>query len=58
MNKYQFIAAVGGIIVAVIMWHGIVAIVEKIIDRAEAAYPLECREFDVTGAECMAAVTQ
>lgn len=58
MNKHFIIALVGGVIVMVIFWFGIAAIAGKIIDRAEAAYPLECREFDVTGAECMAAVTQ
>lgn len=58
MNKHFIIALVGGVIVMVIFWFGIEAIAEKIIDRAAMAYPLECRELSVTGAECIAAVQE
>ena len=56
MNKNFWIAIIGGSIISVVLWFGIAAIAEKIIDRAEAAHPLACRELSVTGAECSAAV--
>lgn len=58
MNKSFIAALIGGIIMTVIFWFGVNAIAEKIIDRAEAAHPLACRELSVTGAECSAAVQE
>ena len=58
MNKTRFLTYIGLMIMTVIFWFGVNAIIEIIIDRAEAAYPLECREFNVSGVECIAAVTE
>lgn len=58
MNKSFWIGLIGGSIISIIFWFGIVEIAEKIIDRAEAAHPLACRELSVTGAECSAAVQE
>lgn len=58
MTPYRFVSFIGCAIMVVIFYHGVVAIAEKIIDRAEASHPLACRELSVTGAECSAAVQE